>query len=233
MAFVAGAPLCAHLRAAAARRAAGRLSTRWPAPPVGRAAAAAWGAPAGGRVALPRMAASSENTSAPGVAASPVAAPQMAGGGGGGPTAPVTDAEVGNRSFQLIEMEDSEQAVSALYLRAADKGVDFGATDGPVPDSVTGEWTLNEADGTLGLALTRNYEGDFSFSVTRFYKVRLCRGGRGGGGVPRVGTASGGGLAASLLCCGGCLIIVWGFRGGHTLWVRALCVWLVRRMPGS
>lgn len=170
MAFVAGAPLCAHLRAAAARRAAGRLFTRWPAPPVGRAAAAAWGAPAGGRVALPRMAASSENTSAPGVAASPVAAPQMAGGGGGGPTAPVTDAEVGNRSFQLIEMEDSEQAVSALYLRAADKGVDFGATDGPVPDSVTGEWTLNEADGTLGLALTRNYEGDFSFSVTRFYK---------------------------------------------------------------
>lgn len=185
MAFVAGAPLCAHLRAAAARRAAGRLSTRWPAPPVGRAAAAAWGAPAGGRVALPRMAASSENTSAPGVAASPVAAPQMAGGGGGGPTAPVTDAEVGNRSFQLIEMEDSEQAVSALYLRAADKGVDFGATDGPVPDSVTGEWTLNEADGTLGLALTRNYEGDFSFSVTRFYKVRLCRGGRGEGGTTR------------------------------------------------
>lgn len=110
---------------------------------------------------------SSENTSAPGAAS---VAPPRSAGSGGGPTAPVTDADVGNRSFQLIEMEDSEQAVSALYLRAADKGVDFGATSGPVPDSVTGEWALNEEDGTLGLALTRNYDGDFSFSVTRFYK---------------------------------------------------------------
>lgn len=222
MAFVAGTPLCAHLRAAAAPRAAGRVATYRPAPPTGRSAAAARGATAGGRVARPRMAASSENTSAPGVAASPVAAPRMAGGGGDGPTAPVTDAEVGNRSFQLIEMEDSEQAVSALYLRAADKGVDFGATDGPVPDSVTGEWTLNEADGTLGLALTRNYDGDFSFSVTRFYKVRLRR----GEGLPRLGSSFGDCPAASV-CCGGRLIIIWELWRGHTASVaalRGLCV---------
>lgn len=179
MAFVVGTPLCAHLRAGAAPRAAGRLATRRPPSPAGCPAAAA-ASPS----AVLRMS-SSENTSAPGAAS---VAPPRSAGSGGGPTAPVTDADVGNRSFQLIEMEDSEQAVSALYLRAADKGVDFGATSGPVPDSVTGEWALNEEDGTLGLALTRNYDGDFSFSVTRFYKVRLDR---GGGGATREDLARG------------------------------------------
>ncbi|GAB0495392.1 hypothetical protein MMPV_006692 [Pyropia vietnamensis] len=160
MAFVGGTPLCAHLGAAAAPRATGRLVTRRPALPACRVSAAS------AATTTPRMS-SSENTSAPSAASLTALRSARS---SGEMSAPVTDADMGNRSFQLIEMEDAEQAVSALYLRAADKGVDFGATDGPVPDSVTGEWTLNEEDGTFGLSLTRKYDGGFGFSVSRFYK---------------------------------------------------------------
>lgn len=132
-------------------------------------------------------------------------------------SAVVRDEDIGNRSFQLNEMEDSEQAVSALYLRAADHGVEFGATDGPVPDSVTGEWVLNQEDGTLGLSLTRKYEGDFSFSVTRFYKVRRWGGAMGGAGaggaaaaIPLLPRASRLGARSS----GAALIACWCWCGG-------------------
>jgi len=151
MAFV-GTPLCVRVRGA--RPPTARAVTRRPVP-------AGHPTRASSRMSI------SENTSAAG--STPTVGPPAA----VVTSASVSDEDVGNRSFQLIEMEDSEQAVSALYFRAEDHGVDFGATDGPVPDSVTGEWVLHGDDGTLGLSLTRKYEGDFSFEVTRFYKVRL------------------------------------------------------------
>lgn len=78
-----------------------------------------------------------------------------------------------DREYQLEELEDSVDSISALYLRA-DGGVTHGQTDGPVPESMDGEWVYNEDERELVLQLERHFkEGDIRFSVKRVLRGHL------------------------------------------------------------
>lgn len=76
-------------------------------------------------------------------------------------------ASIVDRSYQLEELEDAGDTISALYL-SSDGSVSHGRTDGPVPESVAGEWVYDEAGRALTLQLERRFkEGEVEFAVTR------------------------------------------------------------------
>jgi hypothetical protein len=78
-----------------------------------------------------------------------------------------------DREYQLEELEDSVDSVSALYLRA-DGRVSHGRTDGPAPERVDGEWVYDEDERELVLQLERHFkEGDVQFSVKRVFRGHL------------------------------------------------------------
>lgn len=76
-------------------------------------------------------------------------------------------AAIVDRSYQLEELEDAGDTISALYL-SSDGSVSHGRTDGPVPDSVAGEWIYDEGAKALTLQLERRFkESGVDFTVTR------------------------------------------------------------------
>jgi len=89
-----------------------------------------------------------------------------------------TDAiEIGQRFFQLEEMEDKETEITEVFLNA-DRTVSLGETDGPVYISAQGTWSKNGP--SFQMNLIRTFEagkekgqptdmGEFSFSVERVY----------------------------------------------------------------
>jgi hypothetical protein len=80
---------------------------------------------------------------------------------------------IGDKSYQLEELEDEATATSALYLRR-DGSIAYGRTDGPEPDTVRGVWAYNEHEKELRMELERNFsDNGFNFSVRRVFKGHL------------------------------------------------------------
>lgn len=83
----------------------------------------------------------------------------------------ITTTQLGNRAYQLEELEDSASCVSAIYLKN-DGSLKLGRTDGPRPSSVKGSWEYVEPEQELRIDLTRYYDGDtgdYSYDVTRYF----------------------------------------------------------------
>lgn len=80
---------------------------------------------------------------------------------------------IAGREYQLEELEDAGDSVTALQLRA-DGSVAHGRTDGPVPERAGGEWVYDEGERELVLQLERHFkDGDVEFSVRRVLRGHL------------------------------------------------------------
>mmetsp|Transcript_24779 Transcript_24779/g.60873 ORF Transcript_24779/g.60873 Transcript_24779/m.60873 type:complete len:369 (+) Transcript_24779:77-1183(+) len=79
-----------------------------------------------------------------------------------------------NTFYQLEEMEDGETSRTEVYLMQ-DRQVDFGKTDGPVPDYVEGQWSVDSGDDEFTMTIRRVFGtgkrgsdmGEFSFEIVR------------------------------------------------------------------
>lgn len=80
---------------------------------------------------------------------------------------------IGNKSYQLEEMEDAASATSAIYLHG-NGTVAYGRTDGPVPKKVDGTWIYNEDLQELCVELERHFDdGRVQFSIRRTLRGHL------------------------------------------------------------
>jgi hypothetical protein len=80
---------------------------------------------------------------------------------------------IGDRSYQLEEMEDEASSTSALYLRS-DGSVAHGRTDGPQPSSVDGVWLYDESEKEILVDLDRHFtDNRYNFSVRRVFRGHL------------------------------------------------------------
>ena len=79
-----------------------------------------------------------------------------------------------NKFYQLEEKEDGETSRTEVYLMA-DRQVDFGKTDGPVPDYVEGTWHVELGTDDFTMQIRRVFGtgkkgsdmGEFSFEIIR------------------------------------------------------------------
>lgn len=79
-----------------------------------------------------------------------------------------------NKFYQLEEKEDGETSRTEVYLMA-DRQVDFGKTDGPVPDYVEGTWRVEPGTDDFTMQIRRVFGtgkkgsdmGEFSFEIIR------------------------------------------------------------------
>ena len=91
---------------------------------------------------------------------------------------------VGDRYFQLEELEDKETCITEVYLDGPNQTVAVGKTDGPPPKVGSGEWiqkaqTNEDGDDILDFAMTlrRTFPagtpgtdmGEFAFEVVRYF----------------------------------------------------------------
>lgn len=94
--------------------------------------------------------------------------------------------EFSGRYWQLEELEDREASRTEIFL-SEDKTVKVGMTDGPLPDSIKGTWSIDDENETFEMTIERKYQagqtnakdptaiGEFSFSVSRTYKGELTQ----------------------------------------------------------
>jgi hypothetical protein len=89
---------------------------------------------------------------------------------------------IGQRFYQLEEMEDKETEITEVFLNA-DGTVTLGETDGPVFTSGSGSWTQSKSGGDtppFRMTLVRTFDagkdkrkytdmGTFTFTVERVY----------------------------------------------------------------
>ena len=79
-----------------------------------------------------------------------------------------------DKFYQLEEKEDGETSRTEVYLMA-DRQVDFGKTDGPVPDYVEGTWHVEPGTDDFKMQIRRVFGtgrrgsdmGEFSFEIIR------------------------------------------------------------------
>jgi len=77
------------------------------------------------------------------------------------------DVDLKFREFQLEELEDKETAATSVVLNG-DGSVSFGATDGPLPKSTTGSWSMDD-EGAFRMTVVREFESSYSYEVTRTF----------------------------------------------------------------
>jgi hypothetical protein len=95
--------------------------------------------------------------------------------------------DVGNKYYQLEEMEDKERCITEIFL-STDKTITFGETDGPLPVRSEGTWEHNsKRDGELRMTIKRTFPagqptpkgkpstdiGEFQYEVERSYIGRM------------------------------------------------------------
>jgi hypothetical protein len=95
--------------------------------------------------------------------------------------------DVGNKYYQLEEMEDKERCITEIFL-STDKTITFGETDGPLPVRSEGTWENNsKRDGDLRMTIKRTFSagqptpkgkpstdiGEFQYEVERTYIGRM------------------------------------------------------------
>lgn len=76
--------------------------------------------------------------------------------------------------YQLEEREDAESSSTEVYLMK-DRQVDFGQTDGPVPDTVEGTWHVEPGTDDFKMTIRRVFGsgkrgsdmGEFQFDIVR------------------------------------------------------------------
>eukprot|EP00980_Cylindrotheca_fusiformis_P015298 scaffold4266_cov83-Cylindrotheca_fusiformis.AAC.3 len=79
-----------------------------------------------------------------------------------------------DKFYQLEEREDAETSSTEVYLMK-DRQVDFGKTDGPVPDSVEGTWHVEPGTDDFKMTIRRVFGsgnrgsdmGEFQFEILR------------------------------------------------------------------
>lgn len=87
---------------------------------------------------------------------------------------------IADKYFQLEELEDKETATTEVFLKP-DNTVEFGETDGPIPESCTGTWSLSDSDA-FTMTITRTFGGgkentdmgEFSFEVIRTFAGEIA-----------------------------------------------------------
>jgi hypothetical protein len=94
---------------------------------------------------------------------------------------------VGNKYYQLEEMEDKDRCITEIFL-APDKTITVGETDGPLPVRAEGTWEHDSnEDGVLKMSIKRTYPagqptpkgipstdiGEFQYEVERIYTGRM------------------------------------------------------------
>lgn len=83
-------------------------------------------------------------------------------------TAAQVRAMLADREFQLEEREDQDSAVTDIWLNG-NGSVNLGPTDGPLPKSYTGSWSILETaareDHPFRLLLDRTYEAKNNVAV--------------------------------------------------------------------
>lgn len=93
----------------------------------------------------------------------------------------IDDVSIGQRFYQLEEMEDKEKEITEVFLNA-DGSVTLGETDGPMFSKSSGTWSqsLSRAPSSFRMTLIREFEagnekgsptdmGTFTFAVERVY----------------------------------------------------------------
>mmetsp|Transcript_5905 Transcript_5905/g.7460 ORF Transcript_5905/g.7460 Transcript_5905/m.7460 type:complete len:202 (-) Transcript_5905:304-909(-) len=81
-----------------------------------------------------------------------------------------------DKTYQLEEMEDKDTCTTEVLLRA-DRNIQFGDTDGPIPADVIGKWEVDEGTDNYRMAIRRKFVtgqdntdmGEFTFEVEKLY----------------------------------------------------------------
>lgn len=74
----------------------------------------------------------------------------------------VTD--LGEREFQLEELEDRDVAVTSVVLKE-DGSIEAGATNGPIPLSCRGKWSFD--DNKFSMEISREFDASIPYTVSR------------------------------------------------------------------
>ncbi|CAM9456681.1 unnamed protein product [Chrysoparadoxa australica] len=106
-------------------------------------------------------------SSAPGLAHQRISASNALAATNLASTSRVTVDAVADTEFQMEELEDKETCVTSLVLNK-DGSILVGATEGPIPASSTGVWSLLQNE--LFMSITREFTEDVSYSVTREFR---------------------------------------------------------------
>lgn len=89
------------------------------------------------------------------------------------PSSMLAPATLANAAYQLEELEGGANAISSLYL-SSDGSVTHAASDGPVAESVGGEWVFDEGSGALTMQIERRFSAGVGFTVTRVLRGDFC-----------------------------------------------------------
>ena len=77
-------------------------------------------------------------------------------------------------------MEDKDTSTTELFLKE-DRSIEFGQTDGPIWDDITGSWEVAPGTNDFKMSITKTYStgqentdmGEFSFEGTKFCLQRV------------------------------------------------------------